>query len=184
MRLCSVCGLLTNGVMFHQPEDRDVPKPDERAKVFTSEQAALEYARGQHALEVAEEGAEERLLFASDVCRYQQYRINELEQRVKSLLRYMPNHPKDCAFYINGNCSCGFERAERTESKLRHQHCTADGKHSPECVAEQLQNDGLEVCAGCGKTLDRWFTDDEYCTDCNESDAESSANVNDWRYGG
>lgn len=23
---------------------------------------------------------------------------------------------------------------------LRHRHCTADGKHSPECVIEQLQN--------------------------------------------
>lgn len=27
---------------------------------------------------------------------------------------------------------------------LRHQHCTADGKHSPECVLEQLRGRSVE----------------------------------------
>ncbi len=76
--------------------------------------ALLTVAREQRENEesgCAEEGeAEERLLFASDVCRNQQLRINELEQRNKSLLRYA-DHLKGCASYTNSACTCGLENA-------------------------------------------------------------------------
>lgn len=36
------------------------------------------------------------------------------------------------------------ENAGLRESAITHQHCTADGKHSPECVMEQLQREKVE----------------------------------------
>lgn len=51
---------------------------------------------------------EERLEFAADVSRNQQYRINELERIVGLLLRYV-DHQRGCTSYTNGPCTCGLE---------------------------------------------------------------------------
>lgn len=58
----------------------------------------------------------ERLEFASDVCRSQQYHVNELEQQRIKLLLYV-DHLGGCASYTNGACTCELESVMQSISR-------------------------------------------------------------------